>query len=381
MAEDKDARDGRGAGAVGGLLTGLADKALKAAADKVSHKIDDTAHSLLDKAKQEDGGGPGVQAAMSGLGALSEGKGPVRAALSAGMSGLTAKLKGSGGKKKLKLTNIVETIDVGAPLQLTYNQWTQFEDFPTFTKKVEQADQSDDMKVHWKAQVFWSHREWEATILEQVPDSHIIWRSKGAKGHVDGAVSFTELGPNLTRVCLVMEYHPQGFFERTGNLWRAQGRRARLELKHFARHVMVHALADPDQVEGWRGEIRDGEVVSTGEETSEDERANGSAEEAEESAHEHDGQERPQHEHEEEHRRPREHAEHRRPREHEEDGEGHRGREREREPAREGSEREGADPRRARRRPPEPARQPARRRPAEAEDRPRVKQPAPRAGR
>ena len=66
-----------------------------------------------------------------------------------------------------------------------------------------------------------------------MPDSHIVWRSKGAKGHVDGAVTFPELGPNLTRVLLVLEYHPQGLFERTGNLWRAQGRRARLEFKHF----------------------------------------------------------------------------------------------------------------------------------------------------
>src|SRR5262249_9532913 len=53
--------------------------------------------------------------------------------------------------------------------------------------------------------------------------------------------------------------------ERTGNLWRAQGRRVRLELKHFRRHVMTHTLLNPDDVEGWMGEIRDGEVVDDGE--------------------------------------------------------------------------------------------------------------------
>jgi uncharacterized membrane protein len=47
----------------------------------------------------------------------------------------------------------------------------------------------EEQKVNWKAQVFWSHRTWEATVVEQVPDERIIWRSKGQKGHVDGAVT------------------------------------------------------------------------------------------------------------------------------------------------------------------------------------------------
>jgi hypothetical protein len=139
-------------------------------------------------------------------------------------------------------------------------------------KKVEDVEQADDVKTNWKAQVLWSHRIWESTIVEQVPDSHIVWRSKGAKGYVDGAVTFTGLGPNLTRVLLVLEYHPQGLFEYTGNLWRAQGRRARLEFQHFRRHAMTHVLMRQDEIEGWRGEIRDGEVVRTHEEALEEER-------------------------------------------------------------------------------------------------------------
>ncbi|MEU0485082.1 SRPBCC family protein [Streptosporangium sp. NPDC006013] len=169
---------------------------------------------------------------------------------------------GKGGKgKKLKLTNIVETIDIGVPVRMAYDQWTQFGDFPKFMKKVESVDQQSDEKLHWKAQIFLSHRTWESTIIEQVPDKRIIWRSKGAKGYVDGAVTFHEIAPELTRILLVLEYHPQGLFERTGNLWRAQGRRARLELKHFRRHVMNEVLLHPDDLQGWRGEIHDSKVV------------------------------------------------------------------------------------------------------------------------
>jgi hypothetical protein len=84
-------------------------------------------------------------------------------------------------------------------------------------------------------------------------------------------VSFTALGPNLTRVLLVLEYWPKGLFERTGNLWRAQGRRARLEFKHFRRHAMTNVLLRQEEIEGWRGEIRDSEVVKTHEEALEEE--------------------------------------------------------------------------------------------------------------
>ncbi|WP_327109041.1 SRPBCC family protein [Nonomuraea glycinis] len=185
-----------------------------------------------------------------------------------GLKNLVSGIFGGGGKKgksgdKLKVTNIVETIDIGAPVRLVYNEWTQFQSFPSFMKKVENVEQAADEKLTWKAQVFWSHRTWDSTIMEQIPDQRIVWRSAGAKGYVDGAVTFHALTPDLTRVIVVLEYHPQGLFEKTGNIWRAQGRRARLEIKHFARHVMSECLLHPEEVieDGWRGEIHDSEVV------------------------------------------------------------------------------------------------------------------------
>ncbi|WP_196218057.1 SRPBCC family protein [Streptomyces blattellae] len=39
------------------------------------------------------------------------------------------------------------------------------------------------------------------------------------------------LADTLTRVLLVIEYYPEGLFEKTGNLWHTQGRLARLDLK------------------------------------------------------------------------------------------------------------------------------------------------------
>ncbi|BAH51445.1 SRPBCC family protein [Rhodococcus opacus] len=244
------------------LLGTVTDKAVST----VSDKVQGATGRLNDYA---EGGGGSLLSAITGNDdgdGNDDGKSP--------LSGLTDTVKekasdlkdkitgGGGGKgKKLKLTNIVETIDVGVPVQLAYNQWTQFADFPSFMKKVERVEQEADEKLEWKAQIFLSHRTWEASIIEQVPDERIVWRSKGAKGYIDGAVTFHEVTPDLTRIVLILEYHPKGLFERTGNLWRAQGRRARLELKHFGRHVMTQSVLHPDEIEGWRGEIRDGKVV------------------------------------------------------------------------------------------------------------------------
>jgi uncharacterized membrane protein len=245
------------------LLGALGDRAV----ESVREKVGGVTERLSDYAEQ--GGGPGLTAAVTGVRDLAEGKSPARSLLGAGLAGAKNKVQnalgrgGKGGQKKLKLINIVESIDVGVPLRVAYNQWTQFSDFPSFMKKVEnvERDSRSEEKVRWKAQVFWSHRSWESTVQSQIPDQQIVWRSKGDKGHVDGSVTFHELAPNLTRVLLVLEYHPQGLFEHTGNLWRAQGRRARLELKHFRRHVMTNVILHPDDVEGWRGVIEDGKVV------------------------------------------------------------------------------------------------------------------------
>ncbi|MFF3864386.1 SRPBCC family protein [Micromonospora sp. NPDC001898] len=260
---------GRARAQLGGELRNLASALGERAVTAVTEKATGVTGRLSEYAQQ--GGGPGLIAAATGTQKLAEGKAPVKAMFHAGLAGGKEKLMsalgrggkggGKGGSKKLKVTNIVESIEVGVPIRVAYDQWTQFGDFPSFMKKVETVDADGDEKLTWKAQVLWSHRTWESTIVRQIPDRLIHWRSKGEKGSVDGTVSFHELTPDLTRILVVLEYHPQGFFEHTGNLWRAQGRRVRLELKHFVRHVMTQTILDPDSVQGWRGEIEDSEVV------------------------------------------------------------------------------------------------------------------------
>jgi len=162
--------------------------------------------------------GPG-KAAEKGGEAAAKGESPVKGALKGGLTGIKDKAKnalggggGGGGGKATKATKIIESIDVGVPISVAYNQWTQFQDFSDFMKKVDNVEQKDEEKLEFKAQVFWSHRKWEATILEQVPDERIVWRSTGEKGHVDGGVTFHELAPNLTRILMPDDW--EGFPQR-----------------------------------------------------------------------------------------------------------------------------------------------------------------------
>ena len=189
-----------------------------------------------------------------------------------------------------KSLNIVEDITVGVPVREAYNQWTQFTDFNRFAKGVEDVRQDDEISSHWKAKIAKSRRSWRGTVTEEVPDQRIAWTTEGPKGTHKGVVTFHPLGDNLTKVLLVIQYYPQGLFEKTGGLWRAQGRRVRLDLKLYRTFVMSRGEATG----AWRGEIRDGEVVRTHEEAEEAEEAERAeeaegAEEAEEAEEEEPG--------------------------------------------------------------------------------------------
>ncbi|GAA2423209.1 hypothetical protein GCM10010191_38950 [Actinomadura vinacea] len=235
--------------------------------------------AVRDRAAKAARGGPLAKAALAGVRALSEGRSQVRALLSAGWTAVKETLAGIfGSSGQGRVVDIEEQIDIGAPRRLVYDQWTLFQRFPEFMKKVVSVDQVADEKLDWKAKIFWSSRSWESTIVEQVPDDHITWRSGG---RVDGTVSFHALAPDLTRVLLTIEYRPRGLFERVAGLWRAQGRRVRLELKHFRRHVMTQTLLNPDGIEGWRGEIHDSEVVQSHEDAVAEEEKQGSEKEYE----------------------------------------------------------------------------------------------------
>ncbi|MYW08436.1 cyclase [Streptomyces sp. SID2563] len=268
-------------------LSGFLSAKVEDFAGKASGKLSDVAGQLTDSA--ETGSMPAIASRVL------QGESPLKSFVSEKAKGVkdnvTEKAKeafgGGKGKSKSggggKSMNIVEVLDVGVPLRTAYDYWTQYDKFSSFAKGVQDVSTSDEATSDWKVKIGPSSRAFKATVQEQVPDERIIWKSEGAKGTTRGAVSFHELTPNLTRIVLVVEYYPSGFFEKTGNLWRVQGRRIRLDFKHFQRYV---TLTD-EEPEAWRGEIRDGEVVVSHEDAvAEEEESEGDEEQPEDEEYE-----------------------------------------------------------------------------------------------
>jgi uncharacterized membrane protein len=142
------------------------------------------------------------------------------------------------------------SIVVDSPLREVYNQWTQFEEFPSFMEGVLEVRQLDERRLHWRAIVGGSEREWHAEIVDQVPDQRIAWRSvRGASNA--GAVLFEAAGEGTTKVTLRLVYEPEGATENIGDALGFVSRRVKGDLERFKEF-----MEDRERSTGaWRGEI------------------------------------------------------------------------------------------------------------------------------
>jgi uncharacterized membrane protein len=136
------------------------------------------------------------------------------------------------GKKEDVMQHIEKSIEIEAPVDKVYNQWTQFEEFPEFMEGIEEVKQLSDNHLHWVAEIGGKKKEWDAEIYEQIPDQRVAWRNiTGARNA--GVVEFQPQGNNHTRVTLKMDYEPQGVAEKTGDAVGIFSRRVEGDLERF----------------------------------------------------------------------------------------------------------------------------------------------------
>ncbi len=147
--------------------------------------------------------------------------------------------------------SVKESIDVNAPLRATYDQWTQFEEFPRFMKSVREIRQLDDKRLHWKAEVLGKPIEWEVEITEQIPDRKIAWRSTSGAPN-DGVVTFKNLSAGRTRITLEMSYETRDGAEAVGDALSAIRTEARANLKQFKEMIEQRG---GQETGAWRGTI------------------------------------------------------------------------------------------------------------------------------
>lgn len=148
------------------------------------------------------------------------------------------------------METIEKSIEVDAPVQKVYNQWTQFEEFPRFMEGVEAVHQVDDRHLHWSANIAGKHKEWDSEIIEQVPDDHIAWRSTSGAPN-GGMVHFRPANGNHTVVTLRMQYQPEGMMEKIGDSLGLMARRVEGDLERFRSFIQERTT----ETGSWRGEI------------------------------------------------------------------------------------------------------------------------------
>ena len=153
------------------------------------------------------------------------------------------------------MATIEKSIDVGVPVSVAYDQWTQFEEFPQFMDGIVEVKQLDDTHLHWVADIDGERKEWKAEVVEQEPDRVVAWRSiEGLEN--SGRVEFEPIDSG-TRVSVAMQYDADGVKESLGALFGIDGRQVANDLESF--RELVEAREVPTGA--WRGTVESGDVV------------------------------------------------------------------------------------------------------------------------
>ena len=149
------------------------------------------------------------------------------------------------------MARVEKTVEIERPIRMVYDQWTQFEEFPRFMEGVEEVQQLDEKTLHWRARIGGKTEEWEAEIVQQVPDQAIAWRhTRGAVN--SGVVTFVPVDGERTRVSLALDYDPQGFVEKVGDILGVVSRRVEGDLERFKTFLEERVT----ETGAWRGQVK-----------------------------------------------------------------------------------------------------------------------------
>ncbi|MDQ3850452.1 MAG: hypothetical protein M3296_07550 [Actinomycetota bacterium] len=152
---------------------------------------------------------------------------------------------------------IQHAVLVAVPVEIAYNQFTQFEDFPDFMRTVAKAEQIDAVQVSFEVRRWGMRRRWRAHVLDQRPEERIAWRSvSGAR--LAGVTTFHAIAPRLTRVDAGVVVEGTGRAQRIARRVGLVDRAIVGELKRFKAFIEMRE----QETGAWRGYIADGRPVT-----------------------------------------------------------------------------------------------------------------------
>lgn len=130
--------------------------------------------------------------------------------------GLTSRAATVNARESIK---VERSVTINAPRQVLYAYWHDFANLPRFMEHLESVRVDTPTRSHWRAKApAGKSVEWDAEIVNDVPDSIIAWKTVG---HPDvanaGAVNFSDAPAGRgTVVKVTLDYEPPG--GRVGNL-------------------------------------------------------------------------------------------------------------------------------------------------------------------
>jgi uncharacterized membrane protein len=106
-----------------------------------------------------------------------------------------------------------ESVTINQPIELLYRFWRNLENLPRFMRHLESVERITDTLSRWRAGgPGGTTVEWNAEIINEVPNQVIGWRSiEGSDVVSAGSVHFADAGPGRgTRVRVRLQYSPPG---------------------------------------------------------------------------------------------------------------------------------------------------------------------------
>jgi len=110
-------------------------------------------------------------------------------------------------------TLVEESVSINRPVEELYRFWRNLENLPQFMPHLESVERVTDTLSRWRARGPGGKIvEWNAEVINEVPNQVIGWRSiEGSDVVSAGSVHFDDAGPGRgTQVRVRMQYSPPG---------------------------------------------------------------------------------------------------------------------------------------------------------------------------
>ncbi|MGH9307879.1 MAG: SRPBCC family protein [Vicinamibacterales bacterium] len=108
---------------------------------------------------------------------------------------------------------VEESVTINRSIEELYRFWRNLENLPQFMRHLESVERVTDTLSRWRAKgPAGTTVEWNAEIINEVPNKVIGWRSiEGSDVVSAGSVNFEDAGPGLgTHVRVRLQYSPPG---------------------------------------------------------------------------------------------------------------------------------------------------------------------------